>query len=132
MWRPGRAFASECLTDTKEKIEVIGPLRNELGLGRLSVHRIRNGIETGERRRIQIVPEIKADRTDGCLVVHPEANGVRDVVKVALGKTLPISWKTAKLMLSWKNGKSVGGRRNSNWFRNKALPPTGNPVLKSR
>ncbi len=43
-------------------------------------------LQTRERRRIQIVSEIEAHRADRSLVSHPHADGVRNVVVVALAR----------------------------------------------
>ena len=40
--------------------------------------------QTGKVGRIEIVPEVNTQRTDGCLVSHPQSNGVRDVVVITL------------------------------------------------
>src|ERR1700723_814497 len=45
---------------------------------------------------------------------------------------LPISGKRTKFTLVPTSGKVGGGNRNSNVFTNAAVPPTGNPVCKSR
>src|SRR5580693_3686039 len=58
------------------------PLRIELA--RYAIHRV-DDVKPGKGRRVEIVPEIKANGADGCLVMHSESDGVGDVVKVALG-----------------------------------------------
>src|SRR5437588_3909573 len=83
--RNGRGYASECLPNAKEEIEVTGSLRNELSRGGLSVHLVCHRLETGKCGRIQIVTEIQANGTDRSLVMHPHSDRVRHVVKVALG-----------------------------------------------
>src|SRR5215469_813063 len=40
--------------------------------------------ESGKDRRVEIVTEIEAYRTNRCLVMHPQADRVRNVVKVTL------------------------------------------------
>src|ERR1700757_993338 len=83
--RLGRGATSECLPDTEKEIEMSCLPRKELSRGRDPVHFVGNRLKTGIRRWIQIVPEIEADRTDGSLVVHPQAERVRNVTEVALG-----------------------------------------------
>src|SRR5579862_2736404 len=58
-----------------------GPLRIELA--RYAINRV-DDVKPGKRRWVEIVPEIKANGADGCLVMHSESDGVGDVVEVAL------------------------------------------------
>src|SRR5437660_11568692 len=83
--RAGKNYALKSLPNTKEEIEMTGPLGSELGLRGDVVHRIGNCLKTGKCRRIQIVSEIQANRADGCLVMHSHTDRVRNVVEIALG-----------------------------------------------
>src|SRR6266478_3124151 len=75
--------SSERLPDTEREIQMTGTLKSKLP-GMLPVHCVGHNIgKAWEKRWIQIVSEVQTQRADGCLITHPDADGVREIVVVA-------------------------------------------------
>ena len=116
-------------------------------------------LQTRERGRIQIVAEIEAHRSNGSLIPHPNADGMRNVVVVALvGRTLlqaqlriflppaqqvvrhvvPVREDVAGIMenseanIVLKVWKSSGRKTQFQVIQKQRAAPTGNPDVGSR
>src|ERR1035437_8626259 len=84
-FRVGSAgVSSERLPDAERKVKMPGGLYSKLPDG-VPSHRIGRDVRVaGKGRRIQIVSEVEAQRSDRRLISHPDANRVRNIVVIAL------------------------------------------------
>src|SRR5262249_19666490 len=93
--RVGTRFSSERLAYVEEEIEMLQHLGR--GHSRGSRRRRRRRIRDGESRRIEVVSQIEAHRSDGRFIPNANADSHRHIVKIA-GRGLGIETSVTILL----------------------------------